>query len=651
MSDTLGNTSSDIVAGIRVDNTAPRVVSSTPAEGLTLSAASGIELVTSEPATPVGVTLDGNATVVPVVNGTSISYGTGPLGTGPHTLAGELQDSAGKRTPFRAHFTVWAGSGSVAPYVEKNTSANASTTVDSADGFAAASMPTGAWSNAGADWVVMRIAPMAAPTGLANGFAAGPEALDVTARWALANTEVHQFSQPVGILIRSTEKGLVPATFENGSWRVLFRVPTPGTLPTGWNDGFYTDAAGFHVLTKHLSVFALLRDVEAPQPPQSVRGFLGPSGLTIRWLAGNDNSGTYDYVTVYSDSTDTGHYGVDYTAASVGTWSAGDPRVFRLKETDLAGNESSLTRPLLPVPSLVGLTTDQAAAALSSHGFTMGQATTGGEGQAGTVTGPAGLVLAEQGATIDVTVAGGSSPTRFVFKVHTAPNFKPAARKTMAARVTVTRAARVTAELFSPRGSRLYTWRFSVKAGRTIVRLRIPPQVRRSGTYTLRWTARAGRDHVSSRFAIRLIGLPSGVTPKTGGPIEVVLTGDATRAVAGKLPVGKPKLLSAPGVEPTFDAAANRSRDVRVIVVDVDEFGVSFIRDLHAVFPTVRIVALSASPLKLSGALRAGAAIALPRSAPPALVAKLIRQLLPQAKAKQVKRAASRHAPAQPRGK
>ena len=105
VSDTLGNTSSDIVAGIRVDNTAPRVVSSTPAEGLTLSAASGIELVTSEPATPVGVTLDGNATVVPVVNGTSISYGTGPLGTGPHTLAGELQDSAGKRTPFRAHFT------------------------------------------------------------------------------------------------------------------------------------------------------------------------------------------------------------------------------------------------------------------------------------------------------------------------------------------------------------------------------------------------------------------------------------------------------------------------------------------------------------------------------------------------------------------
>ena len=240
VSDNLGNTSADVVTAIRIDNTAPRVVSSTPGEGTTVPSANAIGLVTSEPATPIGVTLDGNATVAPIVNGTNIDYGTGTLGPGAHTLAGELQDSSGKRAPFRVHFTVWSASSSVAPPVDKNTTTGAATTVESADGLASATMPAGNWSSSTGDWIVLRITPMPAPTGLTNGFAAGPETVDVTARWALAGTEVHQFSHPIAILIRSTEKGLVPATLENGHWRILSRVPFAGTLPTGWEDGFYT---------------------------------------------------------------------------------------------------------------------------------------------------------------------------------------------------------------------------------------------------------------------------------------------------------------------------------------------------------------------------------------------------------------------------
>jgi hypothetical protein len=629
VSDSLGNSSVDVLVGVRIDNTVPRVVSSTPAEGSTVTSASSISLVTSEAATPVGVTLDGSATVAPVISGTTITYGTGALSTGPHTLAGELQDSAGKKAPFRVHFTVWSSSGSVAPYVEKNTSTSSSTTVESTDGFAAATMASGAWSTSGTDWIVVRIAPMAAPSGLTNGFAPGPEALDVTAWWALAGTQLHQLSQPAGILMRSTEKGLVPATFEDGSWRILGRVPVAGTLPAGWDDGFYSDASGFHLMTRHLSVFALLRDLEPPRPPQNVRGFLGPGGLTLRWLPGADNSGTYDYVTAFSGSTDVGHYGVDYTAAGIGSWSAGDPRVFRLKETDLAGNESPLTPPLRPVPSLVGLTPDQAEAALTARGFTLGTLTVDGTGRPGTVTGPVGLVLAEEGATIDLTVApsrGGL--THFVFKVHTAPKFKPSARKTIAARVSVTRAARVSVELFSPRRVKLFTWRFSVKAGRTIVKLRIPRQVQRSGVYALRWTARAGRETVSRRVTIRLLGSGQGAVVKPTQPIEVVLAGTATNGVGGKLTARKPKVVATRGVEPTFDAAASRRTDVRVIVVDVDVFGVALIRDLHTVFPSVKIIALTSSPRRMASALKAGAAIALPRSTPATTIAKVVQRLL-----------------------
>jgi hypothetical protein len=624
VSDNLGNSSFDDVASIRIDNTAPRLLSSSPSEGSTVASASAIGLVASEPVTPLIVTLDGGATVAPVLSGTNIDYGTGPLAQGAHTLAGELQDSTGKKAPFRVHFTVWTAGGSTpAPPVSKNTAASSATTVQSADGFAAATMPAGAWSASGSDWIVLRITPLAAPTGLTNGFASGPEALDVTARWALGGGEVHEFSRPVEILMRSTEKGLVPATFENGSWRVLSRVPTPGTLPAGWEDGFYFDSNGFHVLTLHLSVFALLRDAAAPNTPQNVRGYLGPNGLTLRWTPGNDNSGTYDFVTLFSDSNDVGHFGVDYTAASVGGWSVGDPRVFRLKETDLAGNESALTPPLRPVPSLIGTTPDQAAALLESLGFKLGTVTNGGSAPAGTVTGPVGLVLAEEGATIDVTVSGPGAHTKLALKVITAPRLKPAVRKRIAARVSLTRAALITAELYSPRRVKLYTWRFSFKAGQTIVKLRLPLQVRRPGVYSMRWSARAGRGLVRRKLTIRLIG--SRNVPRQ--PIEILLAGHAADTVGGKFSKSS-RIVRAASVEPTFDAAASRHKDVRVIVVDVDQFGVAMIRDLHTIFPSVKIVALTSSPRQMTAALKAGASVALPRSTPAALVTRVVERLL-----------------------
>ena len=625
VSDSLGNTSFDTVTSIRVDNTAPRVVSSTPAEGSTVSSANAIGLVTSEPATPLNVTLDGGATVAPVVSGTHIDFGTGTLSPGAHTLSGELQDSSGKRAPFRVHFTVWSPSGSsLAPPVNKNTSAATSTTVESADGFAAATMPAGAWSTSGADWLILRITPVAAPSGLTNGFGSGPEALDVTARWALAGTEVHQFNRPIGILMRTTEKGLVPATFENGQWRVIARVPSAGTLPAGWDDGFWTDGAGFHLLTRHLSVFALLHDLQAPNAPQNVRGYLGPTGLTLRWTPGSDNSGTYDFVTVFSDSTDTGHYGVDYTTASIGSWSVGDPRIFRLKETDLAGNESALTRPLRPVPSLIGKTPDQVAALLAPLGLSVGSITYGGTGPAGTVTGPANLVLAEEGGSIDLIVSQGGAGTRLAFKVVTAPRIKPAKRRSIGARVMVTRASRVTAQLFSPRRVKLYTWRFSVKAGRTIVKLRLPRQVRRTGVYTMRWTARSGRETVARKLTIRLVRTRARSTQ----PVQVLLAGGAATSIRGNFTLRKGRVVSSASIEPTFDAAANRRTDVHVIVVDVDQFGVGLISDLHAVFPSAKLVALTSSPRQMVNSLRAGASIALPRSTPASTLVRVIQRLL-----------------------
>jgi DNA-binding NarL/FixJ family response regulator len=54
---------------------------------------------------------------------------------------------------------------------------------------------------------------------------------------------------------------------------------------------------------------------------------------------------------------------------------------------------------------------------------------------------------------------------------------------------------------------------------------------------------------------------------------------------------------------------------------------VSTVRDLHVVFPAVKIVALAAGPRTMATALKAGATVVLPRSTPPATLAKIIQRL------------------------
>jgi hypothetical protein len=182
----------------------------------------------------------------------------------------------------------------------------------------------------------------------------------------------------------------------------------------------------------------------------------------------------------------------------------------------------------------------------------------------------------------------------------------------------------VTAQLFSPRHVKLYTWRFAVKAGRTIAKLRLPRQVRRMGVYTMSWTARSGRETVARKITIRLVRKRARSTQ----PVQVLLAGGAATSIRGNFTLRKGRVVSSASIEPTFDAAANRRTDVQVIVVDVDEFGVGLISDLHAVFPSAKLIAITSSPRLMVNSLRAGATIALPRSTPASRLVRVIQRLL-----------------------
>jgi len=140
----------------------------------------------------------------------------------------------------------------------------------------------------------------------------------------------------------------------------------------------------------------------------------------------------------------------------------------------------------------------------------------------------------------------------------------------------------------------------------------------------MRWTARSGRESISRKVTIRLVGARNVIAV----PARVLLAGPAARSISGTFATQKPRLITASGIEPTFDAAASRRTDVRIIVVDVDAFGISLVRDLHAVFPSTKIVALTSGPRQMAASLKAGAAIALPRSTPASTLGRLIQKLL-----------------------
>ena len=92
--------------GITIDNTAPTLLSATPADGSVVTPVTSIALVASEPVSAVqGATLDGAAATAQI-SGSNVTFTTSPLGAGAHKLTGALVDAAGNSGVFSVHFTV-----------------------------------------------------------------------------------------------------------------------------------------------------------------------------------------------------------------------------------------------------------------------------------------------------------------------------------------------------------------------------------------------------------------------------------------------------------------------------------------------------------------------------------------------------------------
>jgi hypothetical protein len=402
-----------------------------------------------------------------------------------------------------------------------------------------------------------------------------------------------------------------------------------------------------------------MRDLTPPTTPGNVKGVLQAGQLVIQWKASTDNSGFVAGYDVNADGSALTSVGGGTLQATIGAFDPTDTRTFTVDASDLAGNVSAPSAQLRAVPAIVGLTVADAKAALTARGFTVGSVTNvNSSATPGTVVGPANLVLAQVGSAIPLQVAvasggatsgtnsggsgdsgsgtpasggnGGGGPTsggtpsqtKFVFEVVNGKTFSWKQRSYIGARIKTTRAASVTAALLTSGGQRLYRWRLTVKAGTHVVKLPMPRQVRRPAAYRLVWTAVSGTDTYRKTVTLRIVGSTKGlgrVVSPTTTPVEVVLTGTQTPqdaslgTTARAVELGGVRIVGGDPDE-TFRAVASRGADVRVVVVDVDRYGVQLVRDLRTVFPGLKVIAVAQGPRTRAAATKAGATVAVPAS-------------------------------------
>ena len=233
-------------------------------------------------------------------------------------------------------------------------------------------VPAGAWSGAPAgDWLVVRLDPQPA-TGVSGGFQSASEVLNVTAYWALNGGSVTSFDLPLEIEVDNTTSNVIPAVFENGSWRTIAEMPG-ASLPAAWNDGFERDGSNIRIHTRHLSIFTLLKDVQAPTVPGGFKGVLAGKNFSLSWTAATDNSGLVSAYRVYANGVLLKTVDGAARTAAMGALKLTDKRGFQVAAVDEAGNAGAKTKVLKIVPKLAMLKMTAAMKALKARGFKLGR--------------------------------------------------------------------------------------------------------------------------------------------------------------------------------------------------------------------------------------------------------------------------------------
>jgi hypothetical protein len=327
---------------------------------------------------------------------------------------------------------------------------------------------------------------------------------------------------------------------------------------------------------------------------------------------------------VFTDGVSTASLGSQELQYKVGPYDPADPHTYTVAAVDEADHTGPSTPALEALPQLAGLQLDAARAALSAKGFAAGDVTVVDSQQPqGTVVGPQFPVAAEPGTAepLEVSAGPGGAGTKFVFNVVGTKQLVLAQRNFIGVHIATTRVTVVTATLVSPARKALYTWHAKAHAGVSILKLKLPKRKWTKGVYSLRWTAVAGTDVVHHVTPVQILRTKKDLATRIPSSVDVVVAGSVT------VPMQATKTLQADSEETTFELSGDPKRNVTAIVIDADTYTLGMIHDLHTVFPTVKLIALSSDPAKRLAAVKAGATLALPKTTPPPKLAKAVAAL------------------------
>jgi hypothetical protein len=247
---------------------------------------------------------------------------------------------------------------------------------------------------------------------------------------------------------------------------------------------------------------ALRIDTTPPGAPTAFAGIVAQDGLTVRWEPPSDADEIASYV-VYVDGKASQTLGAQTREAKLGSFDADDARRFAVGAIDTAGNTGSRTSALVGVPHLVGLTREEARAAVAARGLVLRDQTeraarAARRSEVVVSQTPEVLSVVGTGTAVGVVLSKPAQTEALLRFTEVRVSCSP--RGKLTARIWLKGRARVSATLLDRRKASVATWGLGARAdGTHRLTLRLPPSVR-PGRYRLSIAAAvAGRTERLSR--------------------------------------------------------------------------------------------------------------------------------------------------------
>ena len=201
--------------------------------------------------------------------------------------------------------------------------------------------------------------------------------------------------------------------------------------------------------------------------------------------------------------------------------------------------------------------------------------------------GPTGVRFAAVGSPVGFQLSGGSTDvTKYGFYAVDAKGVPLAQRKWVGLYFFgMTRPTNVTVQLIGKHHKVLRTWHTVTRGKVAIRKLLLPKSARRVGaTYTLRSTAVSGTTVIHRTNVVRVYRSLRTMKVSQRHLVDIVVAGTQ---LPKKLPTvtRQARRIVSGSDSSSFTMSASLKRNVQVVVVDVDEYGVRLVHNLHLVFP------------------------------------------------------------------